>query len=139
MTETKFNEINIEERKEECSMLNGLMLDQEFIPEKLDVMTEAFVKCIIEISKTSTNIDEEVINSIVQILHLKYFTNMPLSDDFVDIIESLRPIENQISSIMQQFPETELLKALDKIKSTSSEVERQIQELTEHGEYAGLQ
>ena len=63
---------------------------------------------------------------------------MPLSDDFVDIIESLRPIENQISSIMQQFPETELLKALDKIKSTSSEVERQIQVLMESGEYASL-
>jgi len=137
-TTTEFNEISIEERKEGCNMLEQLKIDQEFTQKKIDNMADDFIKYVIEISKWGTNLDENAISYLIQILLLKYFTNITLSDDLIDIITTLKPIEGEIGSIMKQFSEAELIKAINKIKSTSDDVEKKIQELMESEEYANL-
>lgn len=132
MKETTINELGTENRKGECNLFEQLKVDQEFAQEKIDSMADTFIKCLFEMSRTFTNVDEKIVISLIQILLLKNFTNMSLSDDLMEIIATLKPIEDEIGEIMKKFPEGEILKAVTKIKLTSIELEKQWRESEEY-------
>lgn len=114
-------------------MLNQLKIEEEFTQDMIDQMSDSFVKYILEIASWGETIDENHMDAILEIVLIKYGTNIELPDDLIEIVTIFKELGN-LNSVLKQFPESEVQRAFEQIKSTLNEVEKQIKETMEEQE-----
>jgi len=106
-------------------VLEQLKIDQEFTQAQIDQMADSFVRYILEIAEWGEKIDEHHMDAILEIVLIKYGTNIELSDDLMEIIAKLKDLN--LNSVLKQFPENEVQRAFEHIKLALSEVEEHLQ------------
>ena len=114
-------------------MLNQLKIDEQFTQDKIDQMTNSFVKYILEMATWGEDIDENKMDAILEIVLIKYGTNIELPDDLGEIVTILKELGN-LNSVLKQFPESEVQRAFEQIRSALIEVENQIKKSVEEQE-----
>lgn len=114
-------------------MLENLQIDQEFTQAKIEQMADSFVKYVLEMAELGEKINEDHMDALLEIVLIKYGTNMELSDDINEIVMKVK--ELNLDSILKQFPESEVQRAFEHIKLALTKVEEQIQNFMEKEEY----
>lgn len=108
-------------------MKEQLTVDQEFTPDKIDQISNSFVKYLLEMRSTGKKIDESHMEAVFEIALIKHGTNIEMPDDLVEIVNKLKQI-GDLDSVLNQFPESEVQKAFEQIKSDLKEVKEQLKQ-----------
>ncbi|MFZ3129963.1 MAG: hypothetical protein WA125_02390 [Desulfosporosinus sp.] len=108
-------------------MKEQLKVDQEFIPDKIDQMSNSFVKYFLEMASTGEKMDESHMEAIFEIVLIKHGTNLELPDDFIEIVNGLKQIDD-VDLVLNQFPESEVERAFEQIRLDLHEVKEHIQQ-----------
>ena len=118
-------------------MLEQLKIDKEFTQDQIDQMSDSFIRYLLEMVNIGVKIEESHMASILEIVLIKYGTNIELLDDLVEVVSALKELDD-LDSVLKQFPDNEVQKAYDQIKLALKKVEEQIQKLMKEDEYASI-